>query len=208
MAFEDRIDAGKQLAQSMADFAGRADVLLFALPRGGVVVGAEVAKVLNLPLSVIVTRKIGAPDNAEYAIGALSETGETIWNEAERFAYDQEDLNRIVDKEEKEAERRIKKFRDGKPLPDMRGKTAVIIDDGVATGLTIRAAIAAARHKHAAKIVLAVPHGAADSLKKLRNEVDQIFVLEEPWLYGAVGQYYKNFPQTSDEEVVELLSSK
>lgn len=208
MVFEDRIDAGKQLAQKMADYAGRADVLLFALPRGGVVVGAEVANVLGLPLSVIVTRKIGSPDNPEYAIGSLSETGETIWNESERFAYDQKVLNKIVDKETIEAERRIKKFRDGKPLPDMRGKTAVIIDDGVATGLTIRAAIAAARHKHAAKIVLAVPHGAADSLKKLRKEADEVIALEEPIFYEAVGQFYKVFPQTSDEEVVALLGVK
>lgn len=207
MIFQDRVDAGRQLAEHVKDFAGRKDVLLFALPRGGVVLGAEIAKTLGLPLSVIVTRKIGSPENPEYAIGALSETGQLIWNESERFAHDQGDLNRIVEKEKNEAKRRVEKFRKGAPLPDMRGKTVMIIDDGVATGLTIRAAIACAKFKHAAKIVLALPNGAHDSIKKLRNEVDEIRILEEPVFYEAVGHYYTEFKQTEDQEVVRLLES-
>ena len=195
------------MAERLAAYRDRKDVLLFALPRGGVVLGAEVAKTTNLPLSVIVTRKIGAPENEEYAIGAMAETGEVIWNEAERFAHDQKVLNKIVDKEKKEAERRIQKFRGGKPLPDMRGKTALIVDDGVATGLTIRAAAAAARHMHAAKVVLAVPHGAAESIEALKREVDEVVCLFIPEFYSAVGQFYTVFPQTSDEEVVELLKN-
>lgn len=207
MVFKDRIDAGQQLAQKLTSYSGNKEVLLYALPRGGVVVGAEVAKALGLPLDVIVTRKIGAPENEEYAIGAMAETGEVIWNEAERFAHDQKVLQKIIDKEKKEATRRIASYRNDRPLPEMKGKTIIIIDDGVATGLTIRAAIAAARHQHAAKIILAVPHGAAETLVELRREADEVVALEEPEMYGAVGQYYEIFPQTSDQEVVELLKT-
>lgn len=205
MIFKDRADAGRQLAQKLTNYSGNKDVLLYALPRGGVVVGVEVAKALGLPLDVIVTRKIGAPENEEYAIGAMAETGEVVWNEAERFAHDQKVLQKIIDKEKKEASRRIATYRNNRPLPDMKGKTVMIIDDGVATGLTIRAAIAAARHQHAAKIILAVPHGAAESLAELRREADEVVALDEPEMYGSVGRYYEIFPQTSDQEVVELL---
>lgn len=205
MTFRDRTEAGQKLAERLMAYKEAKDVLLLALPRGGVVVGVEIAKALNLPLDVIVTRKIGAPENPEYAIGAMAETGELIWNEAERFAHDQKVLQKIVDKEKKEAERRVQAFRSGRELPKMKGKTAIIIDDGVATGLTIRAAVACAKQRHAAKIVLAVPHGAAQSLADLRHEADEVVALEEPEWYGSVGQYYQEFPQTSDQEVVEML---
>ena len=207
MIFKDRVDAGQQLAQRLTSYSGNKEVLLYALPRGGVVVGAEVAKTIGLPLDVIVTRKIGAPENEEYAIGAMAETGEVIWNEAERFAHDQKVLQKIIDKEKKEATRRIASYRNNRPLPEMKGKTVIIIDDGVATGLTIRAAIAAARHQHAAKIILAVPHGAAETLSELRHEADEVIAIDEPEMYGSVGQYYEVFPQTSDQEVIELLKT-
>lgn len=207
MVFIDRRDAGIQLAAALKKFKGKKDVLLFALPRGGVVLGAEVAKGLGLPFDVIVTRKIGAPENPEYAIGALSETGEIIWNEAERAAHDPQVLEKIVREETAEAARRIKKYRQGRELPNMDGKTVIIVDDGVATGLTIRAAIAAAKAKKADRIVIAVPHGARDSLKLLRREADEVIALEEPSWYGAVGAFYRVFPQTEDEEVIELLKT-
>ncbi len=207
MTFRDRAHAGQELAKKLTDYASRDDVLLFALPRGGVVVGAEVAKRLKLPLDVIVTRKIGAPFNPEYAIGALAETGETIWNEAERASANTEAVAKIVEDEKKEAARRIEKYRQGRALPDFSGKTVILIDDGVATGLTIRAAIAAARHQHAKEIVIAVPHGAKDSLKALRHEVDRVIALEEPAWYGAVGEFYETFPQTSDEDVIKILKT-
>jgi putative phosphoribosyl transferase len=208
MSFKDRAEAGQRLAQRLMVYAGQKDVRLFALPRGGVVLGAEVAKALGLPLDVIVTRKIGAPGNAEYAIGALAETGEVIWNEGERFAHDQKVLQKIVDKEKKETERRVSAYRGGRALPELKGQTAVIIDDGVATGLTIRAALAAARHQHAAHIILAVPHGAAESLAALRHEADEVIALDEPEQYGSVGRYYQDFPQTTDREIGELLSQQ
>lgn len=207
MVFDDRSHAGRELAKKLSEYVGRPDVLLYALPRGGVVVGAEIAEALKLPLDVIVTRKIGAPFNEEYAIGAMAETGETVWNEAERKATDAKKLQEIVEHEGQEAKRRIDVYRDGRELPTFRGKTVVIIDDGVATGLTMLAAVRAARHQEADRIVIAVPHGAKDSLRMLRDEGVDVVVLEEPHWYGAVGQFYRDFPQTSDEEVLRILKA-
>lgn len=207
MVFKDRKEAGQKLAAALAGFKGSEDVLLFALPRGGAVLGAEVAKALGVPFDVLVTRKLGAPFNPEFAIGSLAETGEIIWNEAERAASDKKVLDGIVREEAAEAERRVKKYRQGRALPDMAGKTVIIIDDGVATGLTVRAAVAAAKAKQAERVVIAVPHGARDSLVALRQEADEVIALEEPEDYGAVGEFYREFPQTEDEEVLELLKT-
>jgi len=205
MTFKDRADAGNQLAERLKEFTGRDDVLLYALPRGGAVVAAEVAKALKMPFDVIVTRKIASPDNEEYAIGALSETGETVWNEAERAANDAKKIGEIVEREKKEAARRIKRYRQERPLPSFGGKTVVIVDDGVATGLTMQAAIKAAQHQDAARIIVAVPHGAKESLAELRRDGADIVALDEPEWYGAVGEFYESFPQTSDDEVLALL---
>jgi putative phosphoribosyl transferase len=205
MTYKDRSDAGVKLAERLKEFAGREDVLLYALPRGGAVVAAEVAKALRMPFDVIVTRKIGAPHNDEFAIGALSETGEAVWNEAERSSNDARKIGENVEKEKKEAARRVKRYRQGNPLPSFEGKTVVIVDDGVATGLTMQAAIAAARHQGAARVVVAVPHGAMESLAELRRDGAEVIALEEPEWYGAVGQFYESFPQTTDDEVLALL---
>jgi predicted phosphoribosyltransferase len=205
MRFEDRRDAGRKLAERLAAYKGRDDVRLFALPRGGAVIGAEISEALGLPLDLIVTRKIGAPENEEYAVGAMAETGEIVWNEAERAAHDPDALERVVAKERAEAKRRAETYRGGRPLPDLRGKTALIVDDGLATGYTMRAAVAAAKHQHADKIVVAVPHGAHDSIKALRKEVDEVVALTEPRLYFAVGGQYDVFDQTEDEEVLSIM---
>lgn len=205
MTFVDRTDAGRQLAKELLRFSNKKSVLLYALPRGGVVVAAEVAKALHLPFDVIVTRKIGSPHNEEYAIGAIAETGEAIWNEGERSLANPKILQRTILLEKKEATRRIQTYRGGRPLPSFAGKTVILIDDGIATGLTIRAGIAAARHQHAAQIIIAVPHGARDTIDALRKEVDDVITLTEPKIYGAVGAFYDSFPQTSDEEVCTLL---
>jgi predicted phosphoribosyltransferase len=203
MVFDDRAHAGRELAKKLTDYAGRDDVRLFALPRGGIVVGAEVAKALKIHLDLIVTRKIGAPENEEYALGALAETGEVVWNETDR--RDDPAVRRVIADEEKEAARRIKTYRDGRALPDLQGKTAVIIDDGVATGATMRAAVAAARHQQAKRVIIAVPHGAKDSLTVLRREADEVVALDEPEWYGSVGQFYQDFPQTEDAEVLDIM---
>lgn len=170
-------------------------------------VGAEIAKALDLTLDLIVTRKIGSPSNPEYAVGALAETGEIIWNESERKSTDEQALQRIVDEERAEAQRRAKLYRSGRPLVDLTGKIALIIDDGLATGYTMRAAIAAAKHQHADKIVIAVPHGAKDSLENLKSDVDEVVALERPEFYGSVGQYYNTFPQVEDAEVLSMMKS-
>lgn len=204
--FRDREDAGRQLAERLKDYADRKDVRLFALPRGGVVVAAEVARELRLPLDVVITRKIGAPYNEEYAIGALAETGQVIWNEDERRGHDPSVLAQIVEKERAEARRRVEVYRQDRDLPSLAGMTAIIIDDGVATGLTLRAAIEAVKALGAAKIVAAVPHGAPDSLRALRTAGAKVIALEEPSFYGAVGAFYDFFPQVSDEETLDLLS--
>lgn len=205
MTFEDRTDAGRKLAGRLKRFSGRADVLLFALPRGGVVVGVEIARELGLPLDVIITRKIGAPENEEYAIGALAETGEIIWNEEERFAHEAQTVEHALDAEKQEIVRRVRTYRQNRPLPDLHGKTVLIVDDGIATGLTMRAASVAARHQGAERIIVAVPHGAEDTLRQLRTEVDEVIVLEELEFYGSVGSYYSRFPQVTDEEVKRFL---
>lgn len=205
MVFKDRAQAGKKLAEKLKKYAAREDVRLFALPRGGAVVGAEVAKVLELPLDLIVTRKLAPPENEEYAIGALAETGQVIWNTEELMARGAKALESVVEREKKEAARRVEKYRGGRALPDLSGKTAIIIDDGIATGLTIRAAIAAAKDRHASKIVLAAPNGARDTVAELKRQVDEVIVISQPMFYGSVGGQYDIFPQVSDEEVIQLM---
>lgn len=207
MPCKDRRDAGRKLAPALKkELVGVPRVLLYALPRGGVVVGAEVAETLRLPLDVIVTRKIGAPGNEEFAIGALAETGETVWNEREKAGHEPSAVAKIVKKETEEAKRRINAYRNGRRLPSFAGRTVVIIDDGIATGLTMRAAVMAARHQLADRIIVAVPHGARESIKTLRDEGVRVVALEEPVFYGAVGQYYDTFPQVEDADVIRLLT--
>ncbi len=205
MIFADRIEAGQALAEKLMEYAGREDVRLFALPRGGVVVGVEVAKALGLPLDLMVTRKLGAPENEEYAIGSLAETGQVIWNTEELMSHGQNALEPIIEREKKEAARRVEKYRSGRPLQNLTGKTVIIIDDGIATGLTIRAAIAAAKDRGAAKIVLAAPNGARDTVKDLKKQVDEVIVISQPMFYGSVGEQYGVFPQVTDEEVISYM---
>ncbi len=207
MRFRDRVDAGQQLAARLAlDLKGREDVLLFALPRGGAVLGAEVSKVLGIPFDLIVTRKIGAPGNDEYALGALAETGETVWNNpTERDSYAKKSIDKILEDETGEAARRIKKYRDSRPLPNMTGKTAVIVDDGIATGATMKAAILAAKRQRAKRIIVAVPHGAKDTIAAMRADGIQVTALVEPDRYGSVGGFYESFGQVEDEEVLQLM---
>ncbi|MBI4138576.1 phosphoribosyl transferase [Candidatus Uhrbacteria bacterium] len=205
MVFRDRAEAGKKLAGKLSEFSGRSDVLLYALPRGGVAVGVEVAKALALPLDVIVTRKIGAPSNEEYAIGALAETGEIVWNEGEKAANDPKRVERIVATERAEAARRVEAYRSGRALPSFHGKTVIIVDDGIATGLTMNAAVEAARHQGATRIIVSVPHGAKESLEELRRTGVEVIALSEPASYGAVGQFYSEFQQLEDSDVTRLL---
>ncbi|MFH1632035.1 MAG: phosphoribosyltransferase family protein [bacterium] len=205
MMFEDRIDAGQQLAKALEKYRDDDNAIVLALPRGGVVVGGEVARELGLPLDIIVPRKIGAEFNPEYAIGAITETGEVVWNEDERKGTSPEYIDKVVADEKTEAERRLEKYRGDKKPRDLKGKTVILVDDGIATGLTMTAAIKTAQAEGPSKVVVAVPHGAKDSLDTIRKMVNEVVALDEPEWYTAVGAFYKEFGQTEDQEVVNIL---
>ncbi len=207
MIFHDRENAGQLLAEKLRTYQTQAETVILALPRGGVAVGAEIARVLNLPLDILIPRKIGHPENPEYAIGALTETGEIVFNEEERTAIDPVWLKQEIDREKKEAKRRLELYRGDRPASELKNKTVIIVDDGLATGLTVRAAIAQVRRAGPAKIVVAVPVAALDSAEKIKQEVDEFVALETPLFFGAVGAFYQNFPQVSDAEVIKYLES-
>lgn len=205
MIFEDRREAGQKLAEALLKYKNQPQTIILALPRGGVVVGFEIAKALNLPLDIIVPRKIGAPENPEYAIGAITETGEGIFNEGEIGQVDKKWLAREIEREKKEAQRRLKLYRGGRPALNLRGQTVILVDDGLATGLTMRAAMAAVKKQKPAKIVVAVPVAAADTTEIIKKEAGELICLFIPPYFGAVGTFYENFEQTTDEEVINIL---
>lgn len=206
MTFNDRLEAGELLSKKLEKFRGQKDAVVLGLPRGGVVVAAEVARALALPLDIVVPRKIGAPENPEYAIGAITETGEAYWNEEEKKHVREDWLLRAIDKEKQEARRRLKIYRGNRSPLDLARKLVILIDDGVATGLTMRAAIKSVRAGGAREIIVAVPTGARDSIKELKKEADEVIVLDEPLFFSAVGAFYQNFPQIEDEEVIKILN--
>ena len=207
MIFKDRKEAGKELSKKLKSYKDKKNVVILGLPRGGVVNAFEIAKELNLPLDVLIVRKIGAPENPELAIGAMAEGGEIILNEDILSAYqtDSDYMEKMKREKTQEINERSKMFRkEGKAI-NLEGKTAIIVDDGVATGATVRVAIKAVKAKKAKQIILAVPVIAEDSLRVIEKEVDQVIYLEAPVFFGAVGNFYENFNQVEDEEVVKLL---
>ena len=208
MFFEDRIDAGKKLAQKLDKYKNKKDLVIIGLPRGGVPVAKVVAKKLNKPLDIIVTRKIGAPFNKEYAIGAITEKGTPIFNDEAKKATgaNEKYIEKEIETEKEEAERRLKKYRDQKNKLDLEEKIALIIDDGIATGFTMRAAIKSAKEKGAKKVIAAVPVTPKESVQEMEELVDEFIYLEEPERFGAIGRFYYNFDQTTDEEVIEALN--
>lgn len=208
MVFRDRREAGQKLAAALKKYKNRPETVILALPRGGVVCGAQAAAELHLPLDIVVPRKIGAPENPEYAVGALTETGEIIWNEEEIKSIAPEALKETIALEKKEAARRLKIYRGGRAPLDLGGKTVILVDDGVATGLTMRAAISAVKQRKPLKIVVAVPVSAEDAAEKIKAEVDEFIALQTPAFFVAIGAFYETFNQTTDKEVVELLRNK
>lgn len=205
MRFRDRTDAGKQLAAALAQYRGQAGVVL-ALPRGGVVLGVEVARSLGMPLDLVIPRKIGHPHQPEYAIAAVAENGELAANEAEVRRVDPAWFRDTVAREQAEARRRRELYLGGRaPLP-LAGKLAILVDDGIATGLTMFAAIRDTKSRNPARTVVAVPIAPADTVEHLRREVDAVVTLDEgEYFLGAVGAYYDVFDQVSDSEVVALM---
>ena len=204
--FQDRIDAGKKLAKKLSEYGG-CDVVVLAIPRGGVIVGFEVAKELNAPLDIVIPRKIGAPNNPELAIGAVTQDGTVMLNsEVVLFLGVQEEY--IEDekrKQIKEIERRMKKYRGDAVYPKLEGKIVILVDDGLATGATTRAAIASIRRQKPSMLILAIPVGPRDTIDDLKKEVDTIVFLSTPEPFYAIGQFYLNFEQTTDDEVVNIL---
>lgn len=207
MLFEDRHEAGRQLARQLGSYRGK-NAIVLALPRGGVVVGYEVAKALDLPLDVIITRKIGAPGNPEYAIGAVAETGDVQLNQEEIRLYgiSSQYVNTEIKRQRQEIERRVQLYRGGRRLPNVRDKIVIIVDDGIATGFTMRASIRAIKAEQPEKIVLAVPVAPPDVLDEMRREVDEVVCLATPEPFFAVGAWYRHFEQTTDEEVRDYLA--
>ncbi len=206
--FRDRREAGRLLAQKLAAYRGRADVLVLALPRGGVPVGYEVARALGAPLDVFVVRKLGVPGHGELAMGAVATGGVRVLNEDVVRALGIPDyvIDAVAAWEERELERRERVYRGDRPPPEVRGRTVILVDDGLATGATMHAAVQALRRRQPARIVVAVPTAAPETCEALRPEVDEIVCAVTPEPFYAVGLWYENFSQTTDEEVRELLA--
>jgi predicted phosphoribosyltransferase len=204
--FRDRRDAGRQLADRLLDLR-EAEPIVLALPRGGVPVGYEIARELEAPLDVFLVRKIGAPGHRELGIGAVAQGGVRIFNESaiQMLGLSWGEIETIVEEETAELERRLRRFRGDRPLPDLTGHTVILVDDGLATGVTALAAIRALRRLEPARIILAVPVCAAETARTMRAEVDDLVCVHAPEDFMAVGLWYENFEQTTDEEVVELL---
>src|SRR6266568_2209480 len=204
--FEDRIEAGKMLSEKLKKYE-KENPLVVALPRGGVAVGFPIAKALHAPLEVEVVRKLGAPQNLEFGIGAVAEDGVVYLGKdmLEYFQISQSTLRLIQDREMLELERRKQLYRDGKPLPLLTNRTVILVDDGLATGVTARAAILSIKKHHPKKIIFAVPVCSKEIVVALRLMVDSIICLELPEKLDAIGRYYRDFAQVSDEEVLALL---
>jgi putative phosphoribosyl transferase len=205
--FEDRVDAGRALARALAAFGGAADVIVLGLPRGGVPVASEIARSLGLPLDVLVVRKLGLPWQPELAMGAIASGGAMVLNKdvLRHSAFGEEALEQVKRRELVELERRERAFRGTSPPLDVSGRTAIVVDDGLATGATMEAAVRALRIQGAARVVVAVPVASVEARERVAALADEVFCLETPRYFSAVGQWYRDFDQTSDREVSELL---
>ncbi len=210
MLFKDRRDAGGRLASRLAGYRDREDALVLALPRGGVVTGHEVARILNCPLDVLIVRKLSFPGQAELAIGAVSETG-AVWLNKDiigSYGISGEYIQGEISREMKEIERRVAVYREGKVIASLGGRTIILVDDGVATGATMKAAISTLRKCNIAHLVAAFPVASVEAREDIRKMADYLVCLSAPFDFIAVGNYYQDFRQVSDEEVLSLLKTK
>lgn len=205
--FRDRRDAGIQLARRLLHYRERKDVVVLALPRGGVVTGSEIASSLNLPLDVLIVRKIGVPFQPELAAGALSETGTVVFNKDVLSSYDipQSYLDGEISKQKGEISRRIMLYRKGKGIQDLEGKTIILTDDGVATGATMKVAIETLKKERLKKLVVALPVAPPEVAHEIKGMVDEFLCIETPSYFMAVGNHYIDFTQVSDADVVKIL---
>lgn len=207
--FLDRVDAGRQLAHKLSEYKNQHDVIVLGLPRGGVVLAAEVARALNLPLDIVVPRKIGAPMQPELAIGAVTQDGAVLYNDElmQQFNITKEMLKPFVNVQKREAERRLKLYRGNRPPLDLTNKKVIIVDDGIATGATVCAAVLSVAQMGAREIIVAVPVAASDTLCDLEYNIEKVIALEKPTVFPGVGYFYKQFPQVTDQEVIKLMST-
>ena len=205
--FKDRVEAGILLAQRLLEYKDKQDAIVIGLPRGGVVAAYEVAKILGLPLDIVVPRKIGAPQNQELAVAAIAEDGSLIINDElmNYLGLQLDDLQHLIETEKQESARRMKSYRAGRAPLELAGKTVILVDDGIATGATMRAALMSARSRGATSIIVAVPIAPAEVLDDIRTEVDDLICLETPEQFFGVGGFYQHFPQVEDQEVIELM---
>jgi predicted phosphoribosyltransferase len=207
MLFQDRYEAGRLLASKLRSFANHPDAVVLALPRGGVPVGFEVAKTLNLPLDVFVVRKLGVLGYEELAMGVIASGGVRVLNEdlIRSANIPDEVVDAVAAEEERELERREREYREGRPPIDVKDRTVILVDDGLATGSSMRVAVLALRNRKPRQIVIAVPVASPQTCAEFESEVDQVICAVTPEPFWAVGQWYKDFSQTSDEEVRDLL---
>ena len=204
--FQDRTDAGKQLAQALEDY-GQDNVLVLAIPRGGAELGYEVAKHLDAEFSILVSRKLPFPDNPEAGFGAMAEDGSTFIFKDAAGHLPAPTIERIVEDQKDEIERRIRVLRGGGPLPDIENRTVILVDDGIAMGSTMRASIRSCRNRNAGKIVVAVPVASPRVAREIEEMVDDLVVLETPPFFRAVAQVYEHWHDVSDEEVLEIMET-
>ncbi len=204
--FSDRVDAGKNLAKALSNFDSK-NGLVLAIPRGGVVVGFEIAQALRLPLDVIIPHKLGAPYNPELAIGAITEDGSTVLDEnliayldvTRKYIFEESERQKI------EIERRLGLYRQNLPSLDLKGKDVIVVDDGIATGSTMKAALLSVKNKGATTITVAIPVGPPSTIKELEKQANKVVCLYMPEYFQAIGQFYDDFSQTTDDEVIGLL---
>jgi putative phosphoribosyl transferase len=208
LPFRDRYEAGRALAHKLDKYRGREDVLVLALPRGGVPVAFEVARYLNAPLDIYLVRKLGVPGHEELALGAIASGGVRVLNHDVVYmtGIDEQGIDAIAEREQKEIERRERAYRDGAPATEIKGKTIILIDDGLATGATMLAAARAILKQAPARLVVAVPVSSSEACDYFRREVGETVCAETPQQFRAVGEWYEDFSQTTDVEVRNLLA--
>jgi len=207
MIFSNRTDAGRRLAGRLTAYANRPDVIVLGLPRGGVPVAFEVAKALHAPLDVFLSRKLGVPAQEELAFGAVATGGVRVLDRdiIREVGISDEEVERVTENVKKELERRERVYRAGRPPLKVEGQTVLLVDDGIATGSSIRAGVNALKQMKPARLVIAVPVAPASTCHRLRAEVDELVCLHTPELFYAIGQFYEDFSQLTDEEVIDLL---